>query len=220
MAIKEQVAKTTVAKFEANPSAKEAQSLLKLASIFSKKSRADFGQQLSRAETIYKAGAEKVASKSIDKRTLYFVEALQKKGLTIKQFMDLGATVTNLSNSHIFYKPENDTDELRDGQALRVEAGNMLFTSFDGLATELHNDQVYKVSDLNKFGSLGLVILPGGNPAIGVVSSVEEVLFPITRLVPFISWFGLDGTGWKDRAWQASKNAQNWNALFDAASTF
>lgn len=214
MAIKEQVAKTAIAKFEANPSVKEAQSLLKLASIFSKKSRADFAQQLSRAETIYKAGAEKVAPKSIDKRTLYFVEALQKKGLTIKQFMELGPTVTNLSNSHIFYKPENDTDQFPDGQALRVEAGNMLFTSFDGLATELHNNQVYKVSNLNKFGSLGLVILPGGYPVLGLTNSVVEVVLPI------ISWFGLDGTGWKDRAWQESKNAQNWNALFDAASTF
>lgn len=195
------------------------------AAIFSPKMQATFATQINNAKGIQLMAAKyapsqaeemakKIASKSTDKRTLYFVEALQKKGLTIKQFMDLGPTVTNLSNSHIFYKPENDTDRFLDGQAFRVEAGNMLFTSFDGLATELYNDQVYKVSNLNKLGSLGLVILPGGYPVLGLTNS------PLEAVLPLISWFGLDGTGWKDRAWQENINARNWNALFAAASTF
>jgi hypothetical protein len=53
MAIKENIAETAVAKFVAKPSAAEAQNLLRIALIFTKKSRTEFAEQLGKAKKIY-----------------------------------------------------------------------------------------------------------------------------------------------------------------------
>jgi hypothetical protein len=53
MATKENIAETAVAKFEAKPSAGEAQNLLRIAKIFSSKSLTKFAEQLGKAKKIY-----------------------------------------------------------------------------------------------------------------------------------------------------------------------
>ena len=109
--------------------------------------------------------------------------------------------IKNNSNYFVFFKPENTTGRYTNNKAYPISPLKTFTGKFDGIATVLYNDMVYKLTN-----GISAIVNNDGSVDIDLsTATITEKLY-----------FEING-GWKEINYFHKKNDNSWDELFKAA---
>jgi len=79
--------------------------------------------------------------------TTISILAIQHANKKQKRITQNNYTVVNNSDKKVYFKPETTYGDFQNDGAYAIDAFKKVSYAFDGIATKLHNDMVYKVTN-------------------------------------------------------------------------